>query len=170
MARYIHDTLLQTLVVLSFRTGGGSASGLESLVQQACNQTRLLSVLIAPPDSGGGDAEAAIGSMASLAQEAGLSLTLEFQPLSSLVSTQVAEILFVLVQDVIRRAAFLKTVEPLQIRVKEAFGRILLELSGVMTLDELAGFSPAACAQIHLWGGKVEWKAEAASVLISLPV
>jgi len=86
ISRFIHDTISQDLVMLSFALAGVESS--HELLDQCCRDIRLLSSMLTPPHLPAATFEASLEQhAASLRAETDLAVTLDLDPVSDGLST-----------------------------------------------------------------------------------
>jgi signal transduction histidine kinase len=173
ISRYLHSTISQNLVALSFSVSrlqaetrgaalAGSASHVMDLIDRCCRDVRVVSYMLAPPFTSESSLDALIESYADyLRDEVGLAIHLETVPMPEQVSPEVLSLLFAAVQEWTARAIRKSPQAQLAIRLgtaRRAEGRdqIVLELESTPGALETGAGWAIFRERVQALGGRFE--------------
>ena len=171
---FIHDTIAQDLVALSFTVHESGPAALE-LIDRCCHNIRVLSCMLASPLLPETPLEEAIELyVLYVGEETGLAVSLDIDPVSSTILPEGQLLFFAAIQACLGRAMRSRFKPRIAIRLRNPGSATVLELevfSAVSKLDFLGGWA-AIRERARTLGGEfgVVGDSTRVSAKLSLPV
>ncbi len=142
LSRFLHDTISQDLVALSFGLSelqgevlglpcAGNAARAAYLTDRCCSNVRALSYMLSPPPPGEPNIQTALEHYAGYMREAGLEVVIESRPGLEDVSPEAGSLLLAAVQEWAGRTIRTRMSARLFIRAGRTDSGIVLELKSV---------------------------------------
>ena len=173
ISRFIHNTITQDLVALSFNVNERETTAL-TLVDRCCRDIRVISCMLAPPLLSETTLEESIELYAGyVREEAGLPVVVDVDPVSGTVSPEAQALFFVAVQKWLARGILSRSRPEISVRLRNR---------GLGTVLELEMAPPAPAVSVSGWaiireraralGGEVDIAGDSTrvSAKLSLPV
>jgi signal transduction histidine kinase len=178
IAHYLHDTLIQTLVVLSFTTAGvgtteGAASGKSAsdLIAECCRQARVVTSLLYTPFAGDGDvAELIRVVMENLQCDAGVQV--EFRVSGNFSTTlpeDLSRLIFDIVMEYVSVLVMERCTEPRTVLLTGQTGWVNLELPAQWG-TKLRTLSILSRIRTEAFGGSLNEENDSRVMQIRLPI
>jgi PAS domain S-box-containing protein len=171
---FIHNTISQDLVALSFMVPDPDPAALE-LIDRCCHNIRVLSCMLASPLLSETPLEEAIEMyVRHVSEETGLAVSLDIDPVSSTVLPEGQQLFFAAIQACLVRGMRSRFKPRIAIRLRNPGSATVLKLevvSAVSTLDFLGGWA-AIRERARTLGGEfgVVGDSTRVSAKLSLPV
>jgi len=152
LAKYLHDTLLQTLVILAFKASEDPSTSL--VIDECCRQARVMASLLFTPSAGDGDLTGFIAPiLESLKQDARIHIELKSQRLPPSINPAISSLVFDLIME-FARDLILQSSELMQIiYLSEDKGWIILDLPSQWGRVDHVESTLSALRIKHLGGG-----------------
>jgi signal transduction histidine kinase len=173
ISRFLHNTITQDLVALSFNVGRHETTAL-GLIDRCCRDIRLIDCMLSPPSLSETTLEESIERYAGyMRAEAGLPVTVDIDPVSGTVSPEGQVLFFAAVQKWFVRGILSRSGPDISVRLRNR---------GLRTVLELEMATPALATAHSGWavireraralGGEVDIAGDAKRVVakLSLPV
>jgi PAS domain S-box-containing protein len=147
ISRFLHDTISQDLVALSFNVshlettapgvpGQIDAESTAGLVDRCCRDIRVISYMLAPPSLSETTLEASIELYAGyVREETGVAITLDMDPVPGTVSPEAQLLFLAAVQSWVARGIRSRPKPEISVRLRHRGAGLVLEL-------EMAGVAP----------------------------
>jgi len=173
ISRFIHNTITQDLVALSFNVSELETTALR-LVDRCCRDIRVISCMLAPPLLSETTLEESIELYAGyVREEAGLAVAVDVDPVSGTVSPEAQALFFAAVQKWLVRGILSRSSPEISVRLRDrGLGAVLeLEMAPPALVVSVSGWAIIR-ERARALGGQVDIAGDSTSdsAKLSLPV
>jgi signal transduction histidine kinase len=136
ISRFLHNTITQDLVCLSFNAGGLETTALE-LIDRCCRDIRVISCMLSPPSLFETALEESIELYAGyVREETALAIVVDIDPVGAAVSPEAQLLFFAAVQSLVVRGIRSRSRPELSVRLRNLGSAAVLELQMVSVAPE----------------------------------